>query len=320
MGSREEAHLPQNHDQSIRLASPPLRAAVEREVSGHLGRQWTVEVARDMSDYACHPAAILSDGAYAVFAKFSDADNGHEQFEIELDGLRLLSERVAAMIPTPVGIIAVPGGTVLVMEAVEAVERTPRHWRDIGRTLARIHQVQSDQFGLKRDGYFGPLYQDNRLASDWPTFYAERRLLPALKLAADSGNLPRAVARQVESLISRLPELCGPEVRPALLHGDAQQNNFVSTGEGAVVIDPAVYYGHPEMDLAFVDYFQPVPDDVFDGYREVLPIDPGFPERRDLWRVWGYLAAVTVEGPLHLDKLTGALRTYRQLAPDSKEG
>ena len=64
------------------------------------------------------------------------------------------------------------------------------------------------------------------------------------------------------------------------------------------------------MDLAFVDYFQPVPDDVFDGYREVLPIDPRFPERRDLWRVWGYLAAVTVEGPVHLDKLSGVLRTY----------
>ena len=78
---------------------------------------------------------------------------------------------------------------------------------------------------------------------------------------------------------------------------------------GAVVIDPAIYYGNPEMDLAFIDYFQTVPDDVFDGYRDELPIDPGFWERRDLWRVWGYLAAVTVEGPVHLGKLTGALQT-----------
>ena len=74
---------------------------------------------------------------------------------------------------------------------------------------------------------------------------------------------------------------------PTLLHGDAQQNNFVSTEEGAVVIDPAIYFGNPEMDLAFIDYFQPVPDDVFDGYRDELPIDPGFWARRDLWRVWG---------------------------------
>jgi fructosamine-3-kinase len=283
---------------------------VEKEVSEHLGRRWTAQAAKDMSDYACHPAVILSDGGYAVFAKFGEADNAWEQFEIELDGLRLLSELAGVLVPTPVGIVAVPGGCILMLEAVRVVERAPLQWRQIGQTLARIHRVKSDRFGLERDGYFGPLPQYNGPMADWLTFYRERRLLPALKLAVDSGNLPRAVARQVESLISRFPELCGPEVAPTLLHGDAQQNNFISTEEGAVVIDPAIYFGNPEMDLALVDYYQPVPDDVFDGYREELPIDPGFWERRDLWRVWGYLAAVTVEGAVHLDKLTGALRTY----------
>lgn len=300
----------QNESPSIRLASSPLCAPVEQIVSEHLGRQWTVTSARDMTEYACHHAAVLSNGTHAVFAKFSEEDNGVAQFKIELAGLQLLSKLAGVLIPTPIGIIPVAGGSVLVLEAVKAVERAPRHWREIGRTLARIHKVRSDRFGLERDGYIGPLYQDNGPTADWQTFYAERRLVPALKLAVDSGNLPQAVARQVDTLVSRLPELCGPEVVPALLHGDAQQNNFISTEEGAVVIDPAIYFGNPEMDLAFVDYFQPVPGDLFDGYRDELPIDPGFGARRDLWRVWGYLAAVTVEGSVHLDKLTGALQTY----------
>ena len=87
-------------------------------------------------------------------------------------------------------------------------------------------------------------------------------------------------------------------------------NNFISTRSGAVVIDPAVYYGHPEMDLAYIDYFQPVPPDVLDGYQEELPIDAGFWERRDLWRIWGYLAAVTVEGSGYLSKLSRAIQRY----------
>jgi fructosamine-3-kinase len=94
------------------------------------------------------------------------------------------------------------------------------------------------------------------------------------------------------------------------LHGDAQQNNFISTEDGAVVIDPAVYYGHPEMDLAYLDYFQPVPGDLFHGYKEEMPIDPGFAERRDLWRVYGYLACVEVEGAPYLPLLTDAVRKY----------
>ena len=296
--------------QVVRLASDPLRIPVEQIVSEQIGRQWTAKDARDMTEFACHPSAILSDGSFSVFAKFSEAANGSEQFEVELAGLRLLSERAGVLTPNPIGILPVEGGCILVLETVQAVDRTPRHWRQIGHTLARIHKIKGDRFGLETHGYFGPLYQDNTSMADWPTFYAERRLWPGLRLAIDSGNLPQAVIRQVERLISRIPELCGPEVAPTLLHGDAQQNNFISAEAGVVVIDPAVYYGNPEVDLAYVDYFQSVPADVFDGYQDELTIDPGFWERRDLWRVWGYLAAVTVEGPSHLGKLSEAVGKY----------
>ncbi len=293
-----------------RLAGPPFRAAIEEAVSEHLKRRWAVSEARDMADFASHPSAILSDGAYGVFVKFSDAPNGVEQFEIELAGLRRLSEVPDVSTPAPIGIIPAAGGSLLVLEAVQTVERAPHHWRQIGQTLARLHQLKGDHFGLETPGYFGPLPQDNTPASDWPTFYAERRLGPGLRLAVDSGNLPTTLMRQVEKVISRLPDLCGPKVTPTLLHGDAQQNNFISTERGAVVIDPVVYYGNPEMDLAMVDYFQAVPDDVFDAYREEMPIDPGFWERRELWCIWGYLACVTVEGASYLEKLTSAVQKY----------
>ena len=295
---------------TILLASDPLRSPLEQVVSEYLGRQWRIREARDMSDYACHPCAILSDGASSVFAKFSDAANGLDQFEVELAGLRYLHDRAGIRIPTPIGIIPAPGGTILVLEAVQAVERTPTRWRQIGRALARIHQVKGECFGFAAHGYFGPLHQDNTPAADWPTFYVERRLQPGLKEAVDSGNLPPDLARRVEKIISRFPELCGPETAPALLHGDAQQNNYITTERGPVIIDPAVHYGNPEVDLAALASFQTVPEDVFDGYREELPIDPGFWERCDFWRLRLYLAAVTVEGPGQLWRLAEAVQKY----------
>jgi protein-ribulosamine 3-kinase len=168
--------------------------------------------------------------------------------------------------------------------------------------------VKSDRFGLENDVYFGPLHQDNTPADDWATFYRERRLLPGLKMAFDSGNLPVELVKPIERIISRLPSLCGPTVAPALLHGDAQQNNYISAEAGACIIDPAVYYGHPEMDLAWLDAFVPVPQEVFDGYRAVLPIDPGFWERRPLWKLWGYLAAVSIDGEPYASMLTESIR------------
>jgi protein-ribulosamine 3-kinase len=292
------------------LLSDPLRIVIEEIVSDYKGHRWELKEFRDMNEFSSHPSAILSDNAYSVFVKLSTAANGLEQFDMELAGLRLLSQMAGVLIPTPIGNLTVEGGTVMILEAAQAIERTPRRWRQIGQTLAQIHRIKGRQFGLDTHNYFGPLYQDNRFMRDWPAFYAERRLWPRFMGAVNSGHMPTEVIRRMEKLILRLPALCGPDIIPTLLHGDAQQNNFISTDVGAVVIDPAVYYGHQEMDLAYVDYFHPVPDDLFVGYKEVLPIDAGFSERRELWRIYGYLAVVEVGGTAYLPKLVETIRKY----------
>ena len=261
-----------------------------------------------MSDLACHPSAVLSDGSFDVFVKHSAAADAERQFTIEQASLDFLSRRAGVHVPVPIAVVPVPDGTLFVAEALEPIARGPTEWREMGRTLARIHAVKGERFGFHTDTYFGPILQDNSPTDDWAAFYVEQRLRPSLRLAIDSGNIPATVAGQVESVINRFPDLVNEEATPALLHGDAQQNNFISTSEGAYVIDPAVYYGNREIDLALVDYFQPVPDELFKGYREVLPIPMGFAERRDLWRICGYLACVAVEGADYLDRLTGALQ------------
>lgn len=292
------------------LRNDQLRIAIEKLVSNFRGKKWDVREFRDMNEFSSHPSAILSDDSYSVFVKLSRAANGQEQFETELAGLRLLSDLSGVLIPTPIGNIPVEGGVIMILEGVQAIDQTPKQWRQIGQTLAQIHRIKGGQFGLEMHNYFGPLYQDNRPLPDWPTFYAERRLWPRLMGAINAGNIPTELIRQVEKLILRLPELCEPEVIPTLLHGDAQQHNFISTESGVVVIDPAVYYGHPEMDLAYVDFFHPIPEDIFIGYRQELPIDSGFSERRELWRLYGYLAVVEVEGAPYLHKLATAVQKY----------
>ena len=295
---------------ALALLRRPVRAQIEAAVSSYAGCPWRVSSVQDMSDYACHPCAILSDGSFGVFAKYSQDAEAAEQFECEQAGLRYLSSKAAVKVPTPIGILPVDGGTLFIMEALQAVERAPQHYRDIVRTLARIHRVTSDRCGFDSNGFLGPLRQDNTPSRDWATFFRERRLLPWLEYASHSGNLPSAVAARAEKLAQRLPDLCGLAFTPALLHGDAQQNNFISTAQGTYVIDPAVYYGNPEADLALMDAWQPAPDDFLDGYQEEMPLDPGFYKRRSLWRVPLYLAGVAIEGPIHLGRLTHALEEY----------
>jgi fructosamine-3-kinase len=78
----------------------------------------------------------------------------------------------------------------------------------------------------------------------------------------------------------------------------------------------APFFGHPEVDLALLDYFGCVPDEVFDAYRDVTPIDQGFWQRRELWRMFAYLAVVTVDGASafgrpFLNRIADAISLYR---------
>lgn len=290
--------------------TPDLRAAIEAAVSAHAGRPWRIDRATNLADLASHPSAIFAGPDLAVFVKLGTEPDAVHRFEVEVAGLRYLADHTGVLVPKTISIFTAETGSVLVMRALQEIARGPREWHDIGRTLAHIHRVTWDRCGFHTDNYFGSLPQDNTPVADWPTFYADRRLLPHLRMAVDAGHLPPALVQQVESVIRRLPALCGPAVTPALLHGDAQRNNFITTRQGAYVVDPAIHYGHPELDLAYVDYWQPVPNAVFDAYRDEMPIDPGFPERRELWRLSASLAVVAVAGPGYLGKLQDALQPY----------
>ena len=211
--------------------------------------------------------------------------------------------------PTVIAVAEVEDATLLIMEAAHTVERGAPQWRQMGRALARIHSVKGDRFGFHTYCYWGDLHQDNSPLDDWADFFWKRRLAPRLTAAVDSGHLPSELALHVEKLRSRLPALCGTQVTPSLLHGDAHQNNFLSTANGSVLIDPAIYYGHPEIDLAYVDFFSPVSERLFEGYKEIAPIEPGFAERRELWLIPARLAMIEALGPQQVDKLASALRS-----------
>jgi fructosamine-3-kinase len=304
------------------LLGAAVRAQIERAASEHRGRRWASQGFTSLDNRASHPCGILRGVPFSVFAKLGTGPDAREQFTAELAGLRLISPAVPVPVPVAGGLADTEVGVLVLYEALP--ERPPgsrsrADWRSIGHVLATVHQVRHERFGLDGPrGFFGPLPQDNRPVpgNRWAEFFRERRLLPLLRAAADSGHLPPGLAAGVEEIAARLPALAGPEPQPCLLHGDAQQNNFVSTADGAVVIDAAPYFGHPEADLAMLGFFQPVPDDVLAAYQEILPVDPGFAGRRELWRLPVYLAVVAVAGDdpfgrRYLDRLAAAIRLYR---------
>ncbi|CAE7328067.1 unnamed protein product [Symbiodinium pilosum] len=187
--------------------------------------------------------------------------------------------------------------------------------------IAALHAHTAPAFGLERDTVIGGLPQPNAWLPRWLPFFAERRLLHMAGLAAGRGRLPGADLARVERLAGRLERYLGEPARPALLHGDLWGGNVLVGADGRPgFIDPAIYYGHPEVELAFTTLFGTFGRPFFRRYAELAPLEPDFFEvRRDLYNLYPLLVHVALFGGGYLDSVRRVLDRYVQ-DPETPEG
>jgi fructosamine-3-kinase len=237
----------------------------------------------------------LADGRI-VFVK-SQARELPGLFEAEAAGLEWLRAGCTSLrIPS----VIAHGEHWLALEWMELAGR-PDPAR-FGRGLAELHRSGAPGFGLDRMNYLATLEQDNTAEQDWPTFYVERRLRPLCtraKLGLD---------RELDQLRER--DAFGPAEPPARLHGDLWWGNVAACEGAPVILDPAVYGGHREIDLAMLALFGGLPDALVRAYEEVAPLAAGWRERIALHQIYPLAAHACLFGGGYGAQVERALATY----------
>jgi fructosamine-3-kinase len=223
----------------------------------------------------------LDDGT-SVFSKTwpsGDAPDGF--FAAEAAGLTWLREAGAA--PVPEVIVVLP--QMIAMEWIEPGDPSRTAAEQLGRDLAALHRAGAPAFGATWPGYIGPLPLDNTLTTgEWGPWFAERRLLPYLKISADRDALSAADVAVVERIIKTLSGYAseaGSEP-PARTHGDLWPGNLQWSADGrAWLVDPAAQGGHRETDLAELALFGGAAhlDTILGAYQEVFPLATGWQAR-----------------------------------------
>jgi fructosamine-3-kinase len=198
-------------------------------------------------------------------------------FAAEARGLGELARAGALRVPEVVCV----GANFLVLEHIPTGRQEPGFFQDFGERFATLHRFFGSTFGFVEDNWCGATPQVNTpTCDDWATFYWDNRLLFQLRLAERSGQATRELSRAVERLEARLPDLLeGAEEPPSLLHGDLWGGNFMVDDVGqAVLVDPAVYYGHREADLAMTRLFGGFSQAFYAAYQEAWPLPDGWEE------------------------------------------
>jgi fructosamine-3-kinase len=244
----------------------------------------------------------LTDGR-TVFVK-TNRSPPQGMFPAEARGLEWLDQAGALRVPQ----VLASSESFLALEFLRSARRQPGFDETLGRGLAALHAFGSPSFGLGYDNFIGRLPQSNRMAPDWPSFYWTERLEPQLQLASDRGLIGGGPMRRFQRLQQELPNLAGDTEPPARLHGDLWGGNLHVDEDGApCLIDPAVYGGHREIDLAMMRLFGGFGARVFDAYEEAYPLSPGASERVSLYQLYPLLVHVNLFGSTYVGSLERAL-------------
>ncbi len=258
-----------------------------------------------------HGARISTTSGMSFFLK-TNSSAPIDMFQREAEGLEALHCSPAS---SPGNFLRVPlahlfGHTYLLLEDLKPAPPCENYWEQFGRQLAKLHQNTSPKFGFDHDNYIGSTPQMNKWEDDGYEFFIEHRLLYQARLAQREKLLDTSDIRQVEAICQHLREFI-PSQPASLLHGDLWRGNAITDETGApAIIDPAVYYGWAEAELAMTSLFGRFPDQFYEAYEDEFPLEPGYQQRFPIYNLYHLLNHLNLFGLGYLSQVRSILHRY----------
>jgi len=235
-----------------------------------------------------------------------------DMFRKEANGLIELVKPSVIDIPQ---VIAVEDSFIL-LEYIEASTKQKDFFEDFGRSFAEIHKFTSDSFGFYEDNYIGSTKQLNipgeKEKNDWASFYFNKRILFQFKLAEKNGYATDELRKGILFLEDNIEKiLFGSKEPPSILHGDLWGGNYMVNKKGKVcLIDPAVYYGHREADLAMTKLFGGFSESFYVSYNETYPLKEGYNYRENIYKLYHVLNHLNLFGSGYYSQAVSLIKSY----------
>jgi len=236
-------------------------------------------------------------GTFVV--KLNDKNRFPKMLQKEALGLDLLSKENVST-PKLIDQFEQEGMQFIILEYIAQEATGKKYWLRFGENLSSLHRKSAGNFGLEYDNYIGSLPQENKIKTSWEHFFIECRVDPLVKMGYDNGLLDAGHLQKFQNFFKFFNDLI-PSEKPSLLHGDLWSGNLLC-GEGQipVFIDPAVYYGHREVDIAMTKMFGGFDPLFLSRYNEVFPLEKGWENRLNIHNLYPTLVHLNLFGKSYL--------------------
>jgi fructosamine-3-kinase len=245
------------------------------------------------------------------FLKYNPSTS-NDMFIKEANGLKELAKSNAIRVPEVLGF----EDDYILLEFIPTGNKKKNFFEEFGRCFAEMHKFASESFGFYEDNYIGSNPQKNipseKEKSNWVEFYFNKRILFQFKLAEKLGNSTEELRRGISKLENKIQEIMGDSIqKPSLLHGDLWGGNYMVDESGnAVLIDPAVYYGHREADLGMTKLFGGFGSEFYKAYNEVFPLEDGYDYRENIYKLYHVLNHLNLFGGGYYSQALSLIKYY----------
>lgn len=243
------------------------------------------------------------------FLKHNSEKNFPLMLKKEASGLNELRQCKDLVVPKVITDLVIHSDQYLILSYLKPIQEDNFFYENLGIALASLHRITSDDFGFKEDNYMGSLVQLNMRKSSWSDFFYECRLEPLIKWCYDEKMFSGLVLKSFDNLNKRLGEIF-PTEKPSLLHGDLWSGNKINTECGPAVFDPAVYYGHREMDIAMTRLFGGFGSEFYIAYTNNYALEKDYQKRTDICNLYPLLVHVKLFGASYLADVLTTIKRF----------
>ncbi len=255
-------------------------------------------------------AHVVSTDRDRFFVKHNYAGRNPDMFNAEGRGLELLKNAGELSVPGVICTGLAGNQAFLILEYIDSRPQEKDFWENFGSGLAKLHRHTNHHFGLNHSNYIGSLPQHNTFSKSWKEFFISERIQPQLRISRESAKTNLELERKIERLFARLGEFF-PAEPPALLHGDLWSGNYMTGIRGeAVIVDPAVYYGHRYMDLGMAKLFGGFSPVFYNAYHAEYPLDSDWQQGIEIANLYPLLVHVNLFGGGYLSSINSVLRKF----------